>query len=108
MLPIEIDDVSVHQQYDDYKNHPDPASRYATLADVPRKAITMSCAAILEADYILTIVPGEQKADAIQKAVEGPITPLMPASLLRQHHSTVLYVDKDAASKLNPAPAVEK
>jgi len=108
VLPIEIDDVSVKQQFDDYKNHPDPAARYATLADVPRKALTMSCAAILEADKILTLVPGNQKADAVQKALEGPVTPLLPASLLRQHRSTVLYLNCDSAEKINPAPAVKK
>jgi len=108
VLPIEIDDVSVKQQFDDYKNHPDPAARYATMGDVPRKALTMSCAAILEADMILSLVPGKQKADAVQKALEGPVTPLLPASLLRQHHSTVLYLNCESAERLNPPPAVEK
>ena len=108
VLPIEIDDVSVKQQFDDYKNHPDPAARYATIADVPRKALTMSCAAILEADRILTIVPGRQKADAVQKALEGPITPLLPASFLRQHRSTILYLNCESAERLNPPPSVNR
>jgi len=108
VLPIEIDDVSVKQQFDDYKNHPDPAARYATMADVPRKALTMSCAAILEADSIFTLVPGKQKADAVQKALEGPVTPLVPASLLRQHRSIKLYLNCDSAGKLNPPPSVKE
>jgi glucosamine-6-phosphate deaminase len=107
-LPIEIDEVSVKQQFDDYKNHLNPAARYATLEDVPRRALTMSCASILEADKIFVIVPGEQKADAVQQAIEGPITSMLPASVLRQHHSTILYLDNESAEKLNQPPTVEK
>ncbi len=108
VLPIEIDDVSVKQQFDDYKDHPDPAARYATLADVPRKALTMSCAAILEADAILTLVPGSQKAEAVRKALEGPVTADLPASLLRQHRTAILYLNDDSASKLSEPPSVKK
>jgi len=108
VLPIEIDEVSVKQQFDDYKNHPDPAARYASLENVPRKALTMTCAAILEADKILCIVPGEQKADAVQKALEGEVSVTVPASILRKHHSTVLYLDGKSASKLTSPPCVDK
>ncbi len=108
VLPVEIDNVSVKQQFDDYKNHPDPDARYATLEDVPRKALTMSCAAILEADVILCIVPGKQKADAVQKSLEGPVTPDVPASLLRKHRSTTIFLDRESAGKLSPPPSVQK
>lgn len=108
VLPIEIDDVSVKQQFDDYKNHPDPAARYAAPEDVPRKALTMTCAAILEADSILCMVPGRQKADAVQKSLEGQLTSDVPASLLRQHRSTTIFLDYESAGKLTPPPAVQK
>ena len=108
VLPIEIDDVSVKQQFDDYKNHQNPGSRYATLEDVPRKALTMTCAAILESDRILCMVPGKQKADAVQKSLEGPITSDMPASLLRKHCSTTIYLNSESAEKLTQPPAVQQ
>ncbi len=108
VLPVEIDSVSVKQQFDDYKDHPDPAARYATLKDVPRKALTMTCAAVLEADTILCIVPGRQKADAVQKSLEGPVTSEVPASMLRKHRSTTIFLDHESAGKLSPPPKVQK
>jgi len=107
VLPVEIDEVSVKQQFDDYKKHPDPSARYATLADVPRKALTMTCSAILEADVILCVVPGRQKADAVQKILEGKITPNVPASLLRKHRSTTIFLDSESAGKLTLPPVVK-
>ncbi len=108
VLPIEIDDVSARQQFDDYKNHPDPAARYASPQDVPRKALTMTCAAILEADRILCMVPGRQKADAVQKSLEGPVTQDVPASLLRKHPSASIYLDCESAGKLILPPSVRR
>ena len=44
---------------------------------------------------------GEKKADAIQKMVEGPVTPDVPASVLQNHPNVTVIVDQAAASKLN-------
>ncbi len=97
---IRIDNQSVRQQYRDYKDHPDPAARYASLKAVPRRAFTMTVPAILSAKQVFTIVPGPQKAEAVKKMWEGPITSACPSSALRMHSCVRIYLDKDSAGKL--------
>ena len=97
---VRINDRSVRQQYRDYKNHPDPAARYASLKAVPRRAFTMTVPAILSAKEVYTIVPGLQKADAVKKMWEGPITSACPSSALRTHACVRIYLDKASAGKL--------
>ena len=106
VIPVEIDEVSVQQQYDDYKDHPDPAARYASIEDVPRRAVTVSCAGILAADRIFCMVPGRRKADAVRAMWDGPVTDDLPASLLRMHPQMTLYLDAESASLLAAPPAV--
>jgi glucosamine-6-phosphate deaminase len=97
---IRINDRSVRQQYRDYKDHPDPKARYASLKAVPRRAFTMTVPAILSAREIYAIVPGPQKADAVRKMWEGPISSACPSSALRMHSWVKVYLDKDSARKL--------
>lgn len=103
-IKVTIDDISVRQQYEDYKDHPDPDARYKSLDEVPRNALTMSCSAILLADKIFCMVPGRQKADAVKAAIEGEITEKVPASLLRLHKDVSLYLDRDSSSKILSVP----
>ncbi len=98
---ITLDDRSVRQQYKDYKDHPNPHARYASLKAVPRRALTMTIPAILQAREIYTIVPGPQKAQAVKKMWAGPISPAWPASALRLHPQVKIYLDKDSASALS-------
>lgn len=97
---ITLDDRSVRQQYKDYKDHPNPQARYPSLKAVPRRAFTMTIPAILQAQEIYTIVPGPQKAQAVKKMWEGPISPACPASALRLHGMVKIYLDRDSASAL--------
>jgi glucosamine-6-phosphate deaminase len=97
---ITIDDRSVKQQYRDYKNHPNPAARYSSLKAVPRKAWTMTVPAILSAQEVYTIVPASQKAEAVKKMWEGPISPACPSSALRRHPFVRIYLDQDSAAFL--------
>jgi glucosamine-6-phosphate deaminase len=98
---IRINDRSVRQQYRDYKNHPDPQARYASFKAVPRRAFTMTVPAILSAQEIYTIVPGPQKAEAVRKMWEGPISSACPSSALRRHSWVKIYLDKNSARKLS-------
>jgi glucosamine-6-phosphate deaminase len=98
---IRLDDRSVRQQYRDYKDHPNPMARYASLKAVPRMAFTMTVPAILSAREIYTIVPGPQKAAAVKKMWEGPISSACPSSALRMHSRVKIYLDKDSAQKLS-------
>jgi len=106
-LPVELGALSVQQQYDDYRNHPNPAARYASMEDVPRRAVTMSCAGILAADRIFCIVPGRQKAQAVAHMWDGPVTNIVPASLLRLHPRMTLYLDAASATLLDRRPELE-
>ena len=67
---------------------------------VPRKAVTMGIGSIMQARKILVVVSGEGKADIVEKAFRGPVTPKVPASILQLHPDVILVGDKAALSKL--------
>ena len=66
----------------------------------PHMAITMGIATILDARRILLMATGEQKAEAIRQAIEGPIGAMQPASALQQHQRVRVIIDEAAASHL--------
>lgn len=68
--------------------------------DVPRRAYTMGIRSIMQARHILIIVSGEDKADIVHKAVQGPILPQVPASVLQLHRNVTLVGDAGALSRL--------
>jgi len=68
--------------------------------DVPTSAITMGIGTVLDAARVVLVANGENKADAIAKALEGPITAMVPASALQLHPSVTYVITEDAASKL--------
>ncbi|MGA8273526.1 MAG: glucosamine-6-phosphate deaminase [Candidatus Sulfotelmatobacter sp.] len=76
---------------------------FPTLADVPQRAISMSVRQIMKAKKIMGIVPDARKAKAVKACFDGPISPLAPASILRMHADTTVYLDQHSASLLNPA-----
>jgi glucosamine-6-phosphate deaminase len=71
---------------------------FPTVADVPARAISMSVRQILAAREILAMVPDRRKAAAVAAVLTGPITPDVPASILRTHDRTTLYLDEASAS----------
>jgi glucosamine-6-phosphate deaminase len=72
------------------------------IADVPSRAISMSVRQILAAREILAMVPDLRKAAAVAAVLTGPITPDVPASILRTHDRTTLYLDDASASQVDP------
>jgi glucosamine-6-phosphate deaminase len=70
---------------------------------VPKQAISMSVRQMLKAKELLVVVPEARKAQAVQVCLEGSITPLAPASILRTHPNATLYLDQDSAALLSPA-----
>ena len=61
------------------------------FADVPRRAISMSIRQIMKSRAIVCSVPDRRKAEAVRAAIEGAVTPLVPASILQQHpHATAV------------------
>jgi len=73
---------------------------FPTFDDVPKQAISMSIRQIMKSKAIVCSVPDLRKAEAVRKTVEGTISPLIPASVMRNHEATWLYLDKDSASLL--------
>lgn len=71
---------------------------------VPKQAISMSIRQIMAAQHLLITVPDLRKAEAVKNAIEGPLTPLCPASVLRVHPSCFVALDEPAASLLRYRP----
>ena len=68
--------------------------------EVPTMAITMGVGTILKAKKIVLMAWGENKADVVQKVVEGVETDMIPASLLQQHSDIEVVIDEFAGEKL--------
>lgn len=70
---------------------------------VPRSAVTVTCPALFDASASICSVPELRKAEAVRNALEGPISPACPASIVRGHPNSHVYLDKDSASLLSPS-----
>ncbi len=68
--------------------------------DVPIYAITMGVGTILEANKILLLAAGKNKAQAVAAAIEGPITSMITASALQLQREVICFLDREAASQL--------
>jgi glucosamine-6-phosphate deaminase len=75
---------------------------FKSMAEVPRQAISMSIRQILRTNEIVAIVPDSRKAQAVKTCFEGPISPSAPASILRTHPNTTIYLDRNSAVLLTP------
>ena len=65
---------------------------FDSIDDVPKKALTMGMVSIMQAKKILLIANGKQKEEILNKALYGPITPQIPASILQLHPDiTIIY-----------------
>ncbi len=76
---------------------------FASLADVPRRAISMSIRQILKSREILCVVPDARKAKAVSECLQGDVSPLHPSSILQTHPATTVYLDRDSAALLQGA-----
>lgn len=71
----------------------------------PERALTVGMATIFEAGEVLLLASGTNKAGAVAGTVEGEVSETMPASMLKRHPNTGLYLDEDAASDLGSGVA---
>jgi glucosamine-6-phosphate deaminase len=78
----------------------DNRKSFASGEEIPRCAITMGIGTILEAKKIILLATGAAKAEAVAKAIEGPITSSLTASALQLHPDVTFILDEDAASEL--------
>ena len=94
-LVVSLDDACRRQQVGE--------GWFPDLAAVPAQALSMSVRQILASREILCIVPDARKADAVRAALEGPVTPDVPASILQTHPQVQFYLDRFSAARLSPA-----
>jgi glucosamine-6-phosphate deaminase len=73
---------------------------FKSLEEVPRRALSMTVRQVLKAKQIIAVVPDARKAQAVGKCFHGEISPMAPASILRTHPNTFVYLDKDSAALL--------
>jgi glucosamine-6-phosphate deaminase len=94
-LIVSLDDACRRQQVGE--------GWFSSLDEVPARAISMSVTQILASRRILCMVPDRRKADAVRHSVNGPVTPMVPASILQTHADTTLFLDRESASLLGRA-----
>ena len=90
---VEIDEASQIQQAAE--------GNFAKASDVPRDALTLTIPALLSASFLYGCVPGPRKAKAVRAALLDPISTACPATVLRRHPGTTLYLDSDSASLID-------
>jgi glucosamine-6-phosphate deaminase len=72
-------------------------------AAVPQEALSMGIATILDARRIVLLATGRAKARCVERMIEGPITPRLPASFLQLHGNAEVWLDRGAAVRLTNA-----
>ncbi len=90
---VELDDACRRQQFGE--------GWFASLDEVPATAISMSIQQIMKSGQIICTVPDERKARAVKQCFEGAVSPMHPASILRNHPRAFVYLDEAAASLLS-------
>lgn len=89
---VELDDTCRNQQVND--------GCFAQLSDVPKRALTLTMSMILSIKEAVVVVPGSTKKDAVTETIKGEISTACPASILRKHKNTALYLDSTSAGGL--------
>ena len=69
---------------------------FASREEVPTRAISMGVGAIMKAKKIILLVNGSAKADILEKALFGDVTPYVPASILQFASDVEVYADREA------------
>ncbi|QNK56497.1 glucosamine-6-phosphate deaminase [Paenibacillus sp. PAMC21692] len=71
---------------------------FATMEDVPKQAISMSVQQILKSRNIISVVPRQSKARAIQDTLKNEVDVNTPATIMKTHANWSLYLDKQSSS----------
>ena len=89
---VKLDDICRNQQVND--------GCFEKFEEVPETAFTLTMSMIMSITEAVIIVPGTTKKDAITNTVNAVISTSCPATILRNHKSAVIYLDKDSAKDL--------
>jgi len=91
---VQLDDACRRQQVGE--------GHFASIADVPERALSLTCPTIMGMSNLICCVPELRKARAVRDTIEGPITTSCPASILRTHGRAWLFLDAESSSLLTP------
>lgn len=94
---VQPDEVSRQQQVSE--------GAFPSLAEMPTKAYTLTVPTLFASTWIYSMVPGPRKAKAVKRTLDGAIATECPATILRRHERTVLYLDRDSAGLIDTAIA---
>lgn len=94
-IVVELDEACRRQQMGE--------GWFATLDDVPKRAISMSIRQIMQTKRIICFVPDARKAKAVHACFGGEISPMAPASILRRHEQANVYLDRESSALLSAA-----
>ena len=89
---VTLDAVCQQQQVND--------GCFQSLNDVPTKALTLTIPVLISAANIFCMVPGKNKARAIQETSTMPVSEAHPSTILRKHDNAVMYLDEESAALL--------
>lgn len=89
---VGLDDACRQQQVHD--------GWFSSIAETPRRALTLTVPAIMSSRAISCVVPGERKADAVHDTLNGPVATACPASVLRRHDNATLLLDAASAARV--------
>jgi glucosamine-6-phosphate deaminase len=89
-IVVSLDDACRNQQLGE--------GWFKSLAEVPRRAISMSVKQILKSRQLVCSVPDARKANAVRNTIEQPVSNLFPSTILRRHDRCFLYLDTSSAS----------
>lgn len=78
----------------------DNARFFGDIKDVPTTAITMGIQTIMEAKLVILLANGKNKAEAVKQTIEGPVSAMVPASIIQFHRKASVVVDIEAAALL--------
>ena len=87
---VQLDEMCRQQQFKE--------GWFETIDAVPKFAITMTIPAIMRSRAIICTVPALRKAAAVRDTLSLPVSPIIPASILRTHEHATLLLDQPAAS----------
>lgn len=90
--PVGLDEVCRMQQVND--------GCFVSIDEVPKYALTLTIPTLVSAKYNFCVVPASTKANAVKNTVEGPVSELCPATILRNKDNAIMYCDSDSSALL--------
>lgn len=88
---VELDHACRQQQVND--------GCFASLEQVPRKALTLTVPTLMQGHYLYCVVPGKTKREAVAKTIHQEVSTACPATILKTHPHCKMYLDLDSFGK---------